>query len=305
MMIWPWIEDEIENVIEYRGRRNTPVNAGVTAHAFLVFLRHLRTVILQDSAAMMAKYSERGGHVIFEHAVFDSLLFKEFKLKMHEELRKEVMDERVAVEQAMPGVNRQFDEVFNRMDEQKEEILELKTLVRKIDGRAGGLTSLQMLKALNSAAQSLQEDMAQQQQEEEEDELQRDQPGLSGEGGLEEAQGIRLQDRFETVMDMTKCWLGTGRYETIMWPGGIKALEEKFGGKWRQHWSTASKQRFSRFKRVVLAALKNKNVGDYQRAFEERKGLYGAVQYGQEIGQIEVTKRKSKGSPAPTGNGSQ
>lgn len=298
VMIWPWIEDEISKVVELRSKRDTAANAGVTAHAFLVFLRHLRTVILQDAAAMICTYPERSGHVFFRHEVFDSELFHDFKRCMQQELRKEIVNERVAVDEAMPGVNRQFDEVLLQIDEQQKATFEIKKMVRDVEGKLCGL-GLQMARGFRSAAESIEADVSHE-QEEQQQQRERGQLELPGVSGLAEARGIRIQERFENVNDMKSCWEGTGRYKDIMWPGGIKALEEQFGGKWRQHFSAAEKQRFSRFKRVVVAATENNNIHEYQRAFEHNnRGLFGAVQYGQQMGQIEVAKRRSNGPPAP------
>ena len=135
-MIWPWVEPEIERIHEKRGL-DTRSDFGVTALAFLVFLRHLRKVILQDAAVMLLERAERQDHVYFRSSVFISEEFGRFKQKMEEELAKESDVVRATVEEAMPGVNRAFDEVFKKID----------MVERKVDSSA--VVALRVLDRMN------------------------------------------------------------------------------------------------------------------------------------------------------------
>jgi hypothetical protein len=108
-LIWPWIDAELEKVWSIRDKENAPNNAGVTAASFLVFLKHLRIITIQDAAAMRILIPERNDHVIFKSSVFQSSLFAEFEKEMKLQLLREVTTERATAETVLPGVHRRFD----------------------------------------------------------------------------------------------------------------------------------------------------------------------------------------------------
>ena len=59
------------------------------AAAFLMFLKYLRKVILQDAAAMLLKHPERGDHCYFKMPCFQGTQFEDFKKEMHEEFERD------------------------------------------------------------------------------------------------------------------------------------------------------------------------------------------------------------------------
>lgn len=69
--IFPWIEEEVEKLKRYHDQPDTTHR--YTACCFLDYLKALRTVILQDAAAMMILHPERAMHRVFDcHKVFKS-----------------------------------------------------------------------------------------------------------------------------------------------------------------------------------------------------------------------------------------
>lgn len=69
-MIWPWIEDELEKVFAAENGDDR-----ITAVCTLRFWLNLRTVILQDAAAMFVLHPDRIEHPVFKLPVFRSPLF--------------------------------------------------------------------------------------------------------------------------------------------------------------------------------------------------------------------------------------
>ena len=92
-MIWPWVDSDLEKVFEMREESDARADAGVTAVAFLVFLRQLRTVILQDAAVMLLQQPGRREHVYFRARVFTSDEFGVYLMEMKKELEKEGISE--------------------------------------------------------------------------------------------------------------------------------------------------------------------------------------------------------------------
>jgi hypothetical protein len=118
-MIWPWLGGCLELVQESAGRHPTALH-------FLQFLDLLRSIILQDAAAMFlllrneeACEQRRLKHTVFSLPVFHSSLFEEFVDEMATVLEKEATNDPndAAVERALPGVGRRFDEVVRMLRE--------------------------------------------------------------------------------------------------------------------------------------------------------------------------------------------
>ena len=71
-MIWPWIEEELELVFDAIRRDGKERRTAVCVLRFWICLR---TIILQDAAAMFVLHPERCDHPVFRLPVFKSSLF--------------------------------------------------------------------------------------------------------------------------------------------------------------------------------------------------------------------------------------
>ena len=70
---------------------------------------------MQDAAAILLQKPERHEHVYLKARVFTSEEFGVFQQDMRQELEKGTDQVWATVEEAMPGVNRQFDELYQRI----------------------------------------------------------------------------------------------------------------------------------------------------------------------------------------------
>ena len=229
-MIWPCLDGELERVFEMRGQGDCKSDAGVTAIAFLVFLRHLRIVILQDAAAILLQKPERREHVYLKARVFTSEEFGVFQQDMRQELEKGTDQVRATVEEAMPGVNRHFDELYKRIGAHE----------RKTD--AGLAVSLGVLEEINKVKKSFSVGIEKaalvlansiatgnkgreqkKEEEEEEEEEKREEASTQGEGGLHVVVGYQMVEKFLCVQDMVDCWKGKGRFYNM-------PIERRIGG---------------------------------------------------------------------------
>ena len=76
-----------------------------TAIKLLQFMCDLDNILLQDSAAMLLKYPDRGQHLIFKDLpVFSSSKWDSFKDKMEHELENEEIPLQVSMETVLPGL---------------------------------------------------------------------------------------------------------------------------------------------------------------------------------------------------------
>ena len=300
-MIWPWLDGELERVFEMRGQGDCKSDAGVTAIAFLVFLRHLRIVILQDAAAILLQKPERREHVYLKARVFTSEEFGVFQQDMRQELEKGTDQVRATVEEAMPGVNRHFDELYKRIGAHE----------RKTD--AGLAVSLRVLEEINKvkklfsvgiekAALVLANSIAtgnkgreqKKEEEEEEEEEKREEASTQGEGGLHVVVGYQLVEKFLCVQDMVDCWKGKGRFYNMPIEGGLEEAEKRFRNRWRKGMSSAEQQRYSRFKRIVVSCGDDwDRIGMCEHIFKEKASMAGVVEFIQKEGWINSKSRKS------------
>lgn len=118
-MIWPWLDSALAYVMTDEDKLNP------TARYFLEFLQILRTIILQDAAAMFVilggEEVEEGEqrrlyHSIFNLPVFQSELFLSFVEEMRVKLAEATDPNDTAIEKALPGVNRKFDDVVQTLE---------------------------------------------------------------------------------------------------------------------------------------------------------------------------------------------
>jgi hypothetical protein len=119
-LIWPWLDGCLQAVEDSEGEHPTALH-------FLHFLVLLRSVILQDAAAMIVflrRDEEEGGERRLQHALFDlpvfcSPLFVSFVDEMATLLVEEEGNDpnEMLIERALPGVNRRFDHVINLLQE--------------------------------------------------------------------------------------------------------------------------------------------------------------------------------------------
>ena len=77
-MIWPWIETEQKRLWAYRAKEEK--NFRPTAESFFKLLLSLRTIIIQDAAAILIDDPSRAGHMLFTLPVFCS---SEFHVSCH------------------------------------------------------------------------------------------------------------------------------------------------------------------------------------------------------------------------------
>jgi hypothetical protein len=255
--------------------------------------------LLQDAAAILVKNPEREGHVFFGAEVFKSVCFSNFKDEIRSEMLKMYDRERATVDEAIPGVMREFDGVNKRMDDLERSMERFGGVAVRTE-RSIHRFSLGVAEGMTVAASRM---VGGEDDDDDEDDSREDvwgdQAGQQGEGGLEAARGHHIQETFDCVKDMVDCWFGRGsRYSMRPIEGGLKACEEQFKSLWRKHFSAAQKVRFSRLKRVAEAVDRNRErlgvlENEYQRS---KRSLAGVVEMAQNEGWI-VAKTRNKKTP--------
>mmetsp|Transcript_19290 Transcript_19290/g.29070 ORF Transcript_19290/g.29070 Transcript_19290/m.29070 type:complete len:185 (+) Transcript_19290:663-1217(+) len=134
--IFPWIEEEAEKLHRYHRQPDTTHH--YTACCFLDYLKALRTVILQDAAAMMILHPERVMHNVFQcHKVFKDPQFEAFKENMKATLGTAYDKNSITVEQVLPGVTsrlnnmcQKFGSIEHRMEKYQKETIKAIDLCR-------------------------------------------------------------------------------------------------------------------------------------------------------------------------------
>ena len=300
-MIWPWLESELEKVFEGRGQVDSKSDAGVTAIAFLLFLRHLRIIIIQDAAAMLLQRPERREHVYFRARIFTSEEFGVFQEEMRKELEKGTDHVRATVEEAMPGVNRQFDEVYKRMAAHERKLDTSLAVILKVlekinemrNGFSVGIERAALVLANSVAAGG--HAMGEEEKEEEEEVINMEEASTQGVGGVHHvAAGYGLVENFLSIQDMVDCWKGKGRFSHMPMEGGVEEAEKRLRNQWRKGMSSGEQQRYSRFKRIVVTCGDDRDrIGMCERIYKAKQSMAGVVEFIQKEGWINSKKRKS------------
>ena len=116
--IFPWIDAIMSN---------KEINSYETSKGFLVLLRNLRWVILQDAAILIKVHDRK--HVIFNTFpdIFDSVLFNDYAVKLQHHMDQAIDPNDINIETVLPGVIQKFDEQLNSLKEIKADINLLKT----------------------------------------------------------------------------------------------------------------------------------------------------------------------------------
>jgi hypothetical protein len=124
-MMWPWLDGALAEVSSDQFQHPTALH-------FLEFLLVLRSIILQDAAAMFVLLKDgdvgeqrRLRHVVFTHPVFKSDLFESFVNEMDVLLTEQRGNDPndAIIDRAMPGVNRRFDELVRMMAEMHGDVV--------------------------------------------------------------------------------------------------------------------------------------------------------------------------------------
>jgi len=117
-LLFPWIENKLQTV--------NP-NDNSTAYAFLMLMKNLRWVIIQDSAILLGKYKRK--HFIFKKykSIFESELFLDYQRKMliHIDSNKDQDSLMASVEGVLPGVKQCITKQTNAIEKQKDLLIKI------------------------------------------------------------------------------------------------------------------------------------------------------------------------------------
>ncbi|CAJ1970472.1 unnamed protein product [Cylindrotheca closterium] len=120
--------EKVEAACKSKGSRMGGYYLG-TARGFLEMLLRLRTIILQDAAAMKVLHPERcDGHMFFQAfpELFRNQLFLEYTAKMRLELSHAVEVRTATVDAVLPGVIEHFNSLGQGVRRNGEDIMEVK-----------------------------------------------------------------------------------------------------------------------------------------------------------------------------------
>jgi hypothetical protein len=294
-LIWPWLGGCLQSVQESAGQHPTAVH-------FLHFLDTLRSIILQDAAAMFLllrneepSEQRRLKHSVFGLPVFHSDLFGEFVDEMETVLANEAANNPndIAIDRALPGVNRRFDEVVTMLREihgdkeetatewkkQGDKIETLQQTLLEQEGRAVKRhreTAQTIAGFLQHSAEYIQQAVSEEPEESEgavhqfhHHEGTQQSPGAScdddsdlhEEDEVEELTRVMgYQPSFRRknlkaidLMDIYNEYYGLGEFEGVPITGGVYGLEIKYKNGWRGVYSAADNIFFSRLKSMMAS----------------------------------------------------
>lgn len=259
--LWPFVDVCLEQV--YAAVEDDGLERFTAIH-FLLLLKHLRLVILQDAACLMELHG-RADHPLFRLPIFHSPKFAQFRVQMRNASvrARDRTDDRLSIvaptinaslQSLQSGFSARIDGLESKVDQsihqqaaaqQRMTAAIMAAMVQMLPsgipastGHADDSTTAMHGSRLSTASTV----PPQQQQEEEEDTAPSSQP-------------YQLPLHFPSVASMFREWYGrdvdqprsVGGDDS----GGISCRDASSGATWRKHFTTAEKQRLSRLRQVM------------------------------------------------------
>jgi hypothetical protein len=304
--IFPFIEEEMENVRAYEDRKKTSKPTAVTV---LKLWKKLRIVILQDAAELWLKFPARKQHPLFKLPVFrcpefhvsafvcclfrlivvsNSLLFRlsqSYVESMKEMLATVEEDVDRSLEAIAPDIQRQFNELHGEVKRGNETVVgKLTEMNRKLDESmdsrptrtelAAGFADIAVRMAgrpttatVTTTRTTTTTTTTSPPMEEVDDHG--GQHGADWEAAS--SHSIRIRD-IDCVDEVYMEFKGRGISQDQPIIGGMEACEARWKTKWRRHFSSADQKRFSRYSQLTKAiddqVEKGKSLRDVMATFD-------------------------------------
>ena len=306
-MIYPWLEAEFDDL---QGHLDETGEEKQTAFAFLLMLYRQRRIILKDAAALLVEDNDRRDNWLFELPVFKSELFGNFVEEMRAALSEETTtaNSRALIDRALTGMNSRFDSLERRLQSHTKELAEtMKDVMTDMTEKSKEEIRNDIAQHLAEAAERIQHSSTQREE------------AITVAASEEAITMTQMAAGFGHLLTKGHCpsdnvqmiwneWNGLAEFSGIPVDGGIAAMEERYGSKWRQlnkYYTAAQQKHFSRVSQIVKGIQRRVNEGeeltdvcrDLTQVFSKgAKGsdLAGTVRYLQEHGWLEVSKRKRR-----------
>lgn len=315
-MMFPWVEEEVEK-IEAAFRDSEGLMGRSTARGFLLCLKNMRRIILQDVAAMIVENEERWRHPLLEMEVFQRDEFKEYVLEMGAKLSDSALEAeaRGQIDKALRGMNKRFDCLEAKWEKREDGLVTrirqtLKETVTDEFSRidlAGQLADNFDLaaSAIRGGSPSAMRNVG---------ESSKAVRGASSEEedapacfGHKAKMGYSPSDSIFEIYDE---YYGLKFFVGVPIAGGLHAMEEQYGTKWRKvgvYWTSADQKHFSRIKSIMVGVEKGvangrdemellRQLDHIYNGDNNKKGtnLAGCVTYLQEEGLLERKQRQKR-----------
>lgn len=245
--------------------RSRAVVAKKTARAFIRLLKNLSQVVLQDAAIMIHAGRK---HAVFSLPVFQSQEFKAFQANLITAVaaaeRNDPRD--VPLDTVIPRfhhhigtlqstVNSGFALNNRRHDETAHQMQTLMSVMVPLAGFVQHISNFQYNPNQVAALANLTNSRAPGQQASTVRAPANDQglpPGQSQSASMAGSNGFEPARQYQSVTEIYDVWYGRGTHSGP--EGGIHSQEQRFKTRWRNHWDSATRKRFSRMKYIVAVA---------------------------------------------------
>jgi hypothetical protein len=324
--IFPWADEELEAISESFASGDAGRS---TARGFLSYLVHSRRIILQDAAAMIVEDESRREHPLFQLQVFQTAEFSAFVERMRTKLGESSLEReaRGQIEKALRGVNARFDNLESKQQQKFEDleyklqqrdsrlVLDFSKAVRESIGDAlseNFSLAANAIATRGSSRGALTVETFTQQQAVS-SEADRGAAASSEEADAPACFGHKVLMGYSpanSIFEVYNEYYGIEEFNGKPIEGGLHAMEQQYGIKWRKvgtYWTSAEQKHFSRIKciiagvenavaqgqekLVVLRMLQHIYQGDRTK---RGTNLAGCVTYLQEQGYLEKKARNKR-----------
>jgi hypothetical protein len=277
-LVFPFVKRCLEAVLEAKNdgteqsRSQSHLN---TAVCFLELLQHLALVFLQDAAAMVVLHPERGDNAMYKHIpVLKGEQFGRFKEKMRLALAGDECPTDYKLEAVLPGVHQRLQAMDGRMGSMQRAMGAIETSMTAALRDEGQKTRDCLATGLEEAARSFRGGRAVA------TEQVKRRSGTTMAAGDTGAGGLACTDHqffasHKSVQSFYNEYYGLGDFEGIPISGGLVAMDDRFGAKWRKSIRGGAKH-MSRLKAVMraIADMSDLEGGSLDRSIDVLEGVF-------------------------------
>jgi hypothetical protein len=220
-----------------------------TAVCFLELLQHLALVFLQDAAAMVVLHPERGENAMYKHIpVLKCEQFGRFKEKMRVALAGDECPTDYKLEAVLPGVHQRLQAIDGRMGSIQRAMGAMETTMTAAVRDEAEKSRDCVATGLEEAARSFRGGRAVVETEL----VATTMAGDTGGGLACTAADHQFFAGHKSVQSFYNEYYGLGDFEGVPISGGLFAMDDRFGAKWRKSVRGGAKH-MSRLKAVMRA----------------------------------------------------
>ena len=260
--VFPWL-GAARAKLDMDGKGN---EMKVTARCFLLLMKDLAEIVIQDAAALAVEFPERMAHPMFQSPIFRSIEFQEYlhEMKVHLETSKSPFDS--SLEQILPGVNGRLNGQQTQLSEIRSVGERNSSMLTKLTAESKQAVTKDMLSnefgrfrasfgaAAAILADSMSDGATRTVRQSQPRRTHGDSPSPNSSAtstAVTVAPPVYYLPMVRSATELWNMWYGKHEFNDKPVKGGVDALERNTSATWRKAYTKQERRMFSRYKRCI------------------------------------------------------